>query len=98
MNVAVKIIMFQDTHEPAALVSAGKPEDASRRMVKQSQRQLVLREAAVCYSMSHPNVVATYHYELLQVQAFHQAPSGLNISDHSGSGAFKLYLIQVSWR
>ena len=30
-------------------------------------RQLVLREAAVCCSLSHPNVVATYHYEMAQV-------------------------------
>ena len=58
-------------------------------------RQMVLREAAVCCSMSHPNVVATYHYEVLRASAFHDAPSGLNITDKSGSGAFKLYLIQV---
>ena len=58
-------------------------------------RQMVLREAAVCCSMSHPNVVATYHYEVMQAAAFHGAPSGLSITDKSGSSAFKLYLIQV---
>ena len=32
---------------------------------------------------------------MCQAQAYHGAPSGLNISDQSGSGAFKLYLIQA---
>ena len=58
-------------------------------------RQLVLREAAVSCSLSHPNLVATYHYEVLQATGFNQSPSGLSISDKSGEGAFKLYLIQV---
>ena len=59
-------------------------------------RQMVLREAAVCCSMSHPTVVATYHFEVLQADAFYNAPSGLTIDEgQCGSGAFKLYLIQV---
>ena len=58
-------------------------------------RQLVLREAAVCCSMCHPNVVTTYHYEVLKASAFHHTPTGLRISDQSGAGTFKLYLIQV---
>ena len=77
MDVAIKIMLFQNT-----------PEDIAR--------QLVLREAAVCCSMSHPNVVATYHFEVLQADAFYNAPSGLTIDEgQCGSGAFKLYLIQV---
>ena len=56
---------------------------------------MVLREAAVCCSMAHPNVVATYAYEVLRAAGFHTAPSGLSINDQSGSRAFKLYLIQV---
>ena len=56
---------------------------------------MVLREAAVCCSMAHPNVVATYHFEVMRAAGFHTAPSGLSISDQSGSRAFKLYLIQV---
>ena len=31
----------------------------------------------------------------MQAQAFRQPASGLSITDHSGSEAFKLYLIQV---
>ena len=45
--------------------------------------------------MSHPNVVATYQYEVLQASGYCGAPSGLSITDHSGERAFKLYLIQV---
>ena len=58
-------------------------------------RKMVLQEAAVCCSMSHPNVVATYHFEVLQAAGFHDTLSGLSISDQSGERAFKLYLIQV---
>ena len=76
MDVAIKIMLFQNT-----------PEDIAR--------QLVLREAAVCCSMSHPNVVATYHFEVLKASAFHTTPSGMEITDESGERAFKLYLIQV---
>ena len=78
MDVAIKIMLFQNT-----------PEDIAR--------QLVLREAAVCCSMSHPNVVATYHFEVLKASAFHTTPSGMEIMDESGERAFKLYLIQVLW-
>ena len=58
-------------------------------------RQHVLREAAVCCSVLHPNVVATYHYEVLHAASFHDTPTGLSITDVSGEKAFKLYLIQV---
>ena len=78
MDVAIKIMLFQNT-----------PEDIAR--------QLVLREAAVCCSMSHPNVVATYHFEVLKASTFHTTPSGMEITDESGEGAFKLYLIQVGY-
>ena len=76
MDVAIKIMLFQNT-----------PEDMTR--------QVVLREAAVCCSLSHPNVVATYHFEVLKASAFHATPSGMEIKDESGERAFKLYLIQV---
>ena len=33
--------------------------------------------------------------QVLQAESFSETPSGLNISDQSGSRAFKLYLIQV---
>ena len=96
MDVAVKIMLFQNT---AALMAAaskdmGVPKDSKEDMA----RQLVIREAAVCCSVSHPNVVATYHFEVLQAAAFHDSPSGLNITDKSGEAAFKLYLIQVGLR
>ena len=58
-------------------------------------RQFVLREAAVCCSVCHPNVVATYRYEVLQASTFHDTSSGLMIDDISGERSFKLYLIQV---
>ena len=86
MDVAVKVMLFQNTDK----VTKGKA-DGHKLCIKQK----VLHEAAMCCSMSHPNVVATYNYKVLQASAFHQCPSGLNITDKSDSKAFKLYLIQV---
>ena len=115
MDVAVKIILFQNT--PGSGISTphhqgpprgcvdGEPKAGAHQRRGSSQqedpsRQKVLREAAVCCSMSHPNVVATYHYEVLQAAAFHSSPSGLSITDKSGERAFQLYLMQVGgeWR
>ena len=99
MDVAVKTMMFQQRQR---LSASGYSKEERASLLRECQedqenkkRQMVLREAAMCCSMSHPNVVATYHYEVLRASAFHDAPSGLNITDKSGSGAFKLYLIQV---
>ena len=92
MDVAVKIMMFQNTPPPGAPPVVTR---AAGHHFKVCDRQLAVREAALCCSMSHPNVVATYHYEVLHAQAFHLAPSGLSITDRSGCEAFKLYLIQV---
>ena len=93
MEVAVKIMLFQNT---AALMAAASKDLGVKKGGKEDMaRQLVLREAAVCCSVSHPNVVATYHFEVLQAAAFHEAPTGLSIMDKSGEKAFKLYLIQV---
>ena len=104
MDVAVKIVLFQNT---AALTAAASKDLQAKRQKKgrkeevakeEMARQLVVREAAVCCSVSHPNVVATYHYEVLQAAAFHDSPSGLSITDKSGEKSFKLYLIQVGGR
>ena len=57
--------------------------------------QQALREAAVCCSMSHPNVVATYHHEVVQVQSWASCSSSLTIADQH-NGDYKLYLIQVT--
>ena len=44
---------------------ASGPAGVSPAEQRTSERcQMILREAAVCCSMSHPNVVATYHYEV----------------------------------
>ena len=95
MDVAVKIMLFQNSTQlvPAPHSAAEDPNNSARK--RMDTRQLVLREAAVCCSMSHPNVVATYHYEVLQATAFRDTPSGLSITDRSGEEAFKLYLLQV---
>ena len=94
MDVAIKIMLFQNTPQrvPAPHGYADEPcKGASKQM---DTRQLVLREAAVCCSMSHPNVVATYHYEVVEATAF-KTPMGLSITDQSGERAYKVYLIQV---
>ena len=92
MDVAVKVMLFQNSLKPKRKKKEQEQEHVPRPVC---DRQMVLREAAVCSSVSHPNVVATYHYEVLHAQAFHLAPSGLSITDRSGCEAFKLYLIQV---
>ena len=95
MDVAVKIMLFQNSTKRVP-ASHNAAEDLNKNARKHTDtRQLVLREAAVCCSMSHPNVVATYHYEVLQATAFRDTPSGLSITDRSGEEAFKLYLLQV---
>ena len=99
MDVAVKIMLFQNSN-PTMVASSSKGTDRGSGYCPSNTedppaRRLVLREAAVCCSVSHPNVVATYYYEVLQASAFHHTPSGLEITDHSGVEAFKLYLIQV---
>ena len=88
MSVAVKVVLFQNTPATA-------PLGTGPRLPRVCNQQQVLLEAAVCCSVAHPNVVATYHYEVLQATFFQKAPSGICISDQSGSGAYKLYLIQV---
>ena len=92
LDVAVKIMMFQNTPPPGAPPVVTR---AAGHHFKVCDRQLAVREAALCCSMSHPNVVATYHYEVLQASAFCQAPSGLRITDKSNEGDFKLFLIQA---
>ena len=94
MDVAVKIMLFQNT-TPASAANNAAGLKGGRVCAFQLARKRVLQEAALCCSMSHPNVVATYHYDVLVASAFHDTPSGLTIADNSGEGAFKLYLIQV---
>ena len=60
MDVAIKIMLFQNTADPSHGLCGSS-------VIRAADRQRVLREAATCMSMSHPNVVATYHYEILQV-------------------------------
>ena len=96
--MAVKIMLFQNSNT----LNSGPPRvsliptaSADKHVINVGDRQQILREAALCCSMSHPNVVATYHYEVTQAKGFHSSPSGLSISDRSGLGTYKLYLIQV---
>ena len=87
MDVAVKVMLFQNMTLAAT--------NSAAEVKLQLARKLVLQEAALCCSMSHPNVVATYNYDVLVASAMHDTPSGLHITDKSGEGTFKLYLIQV---
>ncbi len=89
MDVAVKIMLFQNT------TLAASATNNAAEVKLQLARKLVLQEAALCCSMAHPNVVATYNYDALVASAMHDTPSGLCITDKSGKGVFKLYLIQV---
>ena len=94
MDVAIKIMLFQNSpqHAPAPQGDADDPNKGGRKHA--DTRQLVLREAAVCCSLSHPNVVATYHFEVMEATAFRHSMD-LCITDKSGERAYKIYLIQV---
>ena len=60
MDVAVKVLLFQS--EPlAASVMVDRRRNCA---VKVCNRNTVLREAAMCCCMCHPNVVATYNYKV----------------------------------
>ena len=103
LDVAVKVMLFQNTTTPSSNSSTGMEQMQQQGpslgvFGGKAARQRVLREAAVCCSVSHPNVVATYHYEVLQATAYQLAPSGLTIQDSSDEKSFKLYLIQVNLR
>ena len=93
-------MLFQNTTLAALATASATTSAAAAAAVAKGQlaRKLVLQEAALCCSMSHPNVVATYDYDVLVASAFRDSPSGLRIADNSGEGAFKLYLIQVGLR
>ena len=109
MDVAVKVMLFQNSAPPCMSATRG----FSSYLIPPSKenvgpagagggapnvdlaRRMVLQEAALCCSMAHPNVLATYHFEVLQEAGLHGTQSGLSIMDQSGERAFKLYLIQV---
>ena len=95
LDVAVKVVLFQNTAALMAAMSKNEGAKVGGFSKRELARQHVLREAAVCCSVLHPNVVATYHYEVLHAASFHDTPTGLSITDVSGEKAFKLYLIQV---
>ena len=97
MHVAIKIMLFQHTTAAAAAAASAATSAAAAAAAAKGQlaRKVVLQEAALCCSMSHPNVVATYDYDVLIASAMHDTPSGLHITDQSGDESFKLYLIQV---
>ena len=55
----------------------------------------VVTEAALSSSVVHPNVVATYHYDIKQVKNKAMAtPGGLQIEDASEAD-WKLFLVLV---
>ncbi|KAG2432173.1 hypothetical protein HXX76_009093 [Chlamydomonas incerta] len=68
LDVAVKSVLFQQTEGPGGDISA----------------QQAVQEAAIAVSMAHPNIVATYTYQL---QPLHTPPQQQQTSWVEGSGA-----------
>jgi serine/threonine protein kinase len=59
----------------------------------------VIQEAAICTSLSHPNIVATYHFDIKQMTARddEQQQQRLAVQHGAGSGTgtdYKLFLVQ----
>ena len=52
-------------------------------------------EAAVSSSVVHPNVVATYHYDIKQVRAVAATKGSIQIEESASPSDWKLYLVQV---
>jgi hypothetical protein len=62
-------------------------------------QQRAITEAAVCTSVAHPNVVATYHYDIMPVGQHAPSQGGLVVEDMTkGQKAvtndWKLFLVQ----
>ncbi|GAX73134.1 hypothetical protein CEUSTIGMA_g587.t1 [Chlamydomonas eustigma] len=62
---------------------------------KDAPDKRAVMEAAVCTSIVHPNVVATYHYDIKAVRAEQQQDAGsIVIEDDVQESDWKLYLVQ----
>ncbi|KAF5827964.1 hypothetical protein DUNSADRAFT_18452, partial [Dunaliella salina] len=55
------------------------------------QQARAILEAAVSASMSHPNIVTTYHYDIKPIRA---DPDGLQVDAMAGMDDWKLFLVQ----
>lgn len=58
------------------------------------QEKRAIMEAVVTYTMEHPNIVATYHFDIKRVENLQGIEGAIQIEDSSCSD-WKLYLIQV---
>ena len=86
---------FQHTTAAAAAAASAATSAAAAAAAAKGQlaRKVVLQEAALYCSMSHPNVVATYDYDVLIASAMHDTPSGLHITDQSGDESLCISVI-----
>mmetsp|Transcript_8894 Transcript_8894/g.26992 ORF Transcript_8894/g.26992 Transcript_8894/m.26992 type:complete len:491 (-) Transcript_8894:807-2279(-) len=62
LEVAVKTVVFSENN------GAGMSTHTAKARVAAQPQQRAVMEAAVCTSVMHPNVVATYHYDIVAVQ------------------------------
>ena len=65
----------------------------NKQGLKDAPEQRAITEAAVCSSVVHCNVVATYHYDIRAVQTVEEGT--LQIDDGGHPTDWKLYLVQV---
>ncbi|KAL6763307.1 kinase-like domain-containing protein [Haematococcus lacustris] len=102
LEVAVKTVLFQDkatNGQSAAACHISPAADdagdlATSALAQQHSQARAVLEAAVTSSIAHPNVVATYHYDIIPVRATEGAGlRGLNIT-HAAQVDWKLYLVQ----
>ncbi|KAF5825549.1 hypothetical protein DUNSADRAFT_8763 [Dunaliella salina] len=75
LDVAVKTVLFTEHTEGSNL----------------PQKARAILEAAVSASMSHPNIVPTYHYDIKPIRAHHE---GIEIDAMAGLDDWKLFLVQ----
>jgi serine/threonine protein kinase len=95
LGVAVKTVVFSGgQHEAAA-----RALDSTGRSVRQMPYDRAVSEAAICKSINHRNVVATYHWDVKRVKPMQEPGQWLEV-DSSNAGEslevadYKLYLIQ----
>ncbi|KAJ9519979.1 hypothetical protein QJQ45_014707 [Haematococcus lacustris] len=86
LEVAVKTVLFTD-----------HAKDSKVRGQRGAPQQRAILEAAVCTSVTHNNVVATYHYDITAVNKGGRETrgiGGMTIDDSQAATDWKLYLVQ----
>jgi len=89
LDVAIKTVMFSEAQDATGSGSGSR--------VAAHPQQRAIMEAAVCTSVMHPNIVTTYHYDIVPVCAGVELKGSNGTTINQGTTSdWKLYLVQES--